>query len=106
MITQRDSQTTIKISASSATTANLTRRDSAAMKVIAGLTMVFLPGTSVAAFFSMVFFRAGEGGGKLSVDESIWLYAAVAIPLTVLTVAVWAGWLWYKLGNDKQRKEP
>lgn len=42
------------------------RRDGVAMKVIAGLTMMFLPATSVAAFFSMVFFKVAEDGRRSS----------------------------------------
>ncbi|KAK6338098.1 hypothetical protein TWF696_001569 [Orbilia brochopaga] len=60
--------------------------DSRAMKVIAGLTVAFLPATFVSAVFSMGFFEADES--NLSVSKSFWIYWAFAVPLTVVTAAV------------------
>ncbi|KAJ6258786.1 hypothetical protein Dda_6840 [Drechslerella dactyloides] len=55
--------------------------DSRAMKVIAVLTVVFLPGTFVSAVFSMSFFEADAS--NISVSKSFWIYWAFAIPLTI-----------------------
>ncbi|KAK6347331.1 hypothetical protein TWF696_007400 [Orbilia brochopaga] len=61
--------------------------DAAAMRVIAALTVVFLPATFVAAIFSMSFFNndGSDGGWKLS--SEFWIYWAFAVPLTVMTLA-------------------
>ena len=45
---QRDNQLNLSIATSSAKIAEESRRDSASMKTIAVLTLLFLPGTSVA----------------------------------------------------------
>ncbi|KAI1325131.1 hypothetical protein F5Y16DRAFT_378913 [Xylariaceae sp. FL0255] len=56
-------------------------QDGKRMKSIAVVTMVFLPATSVATFFSMTI---------LSLDPSyIWLYPSITIPLTILVLCIY-----------------
>lgn len=77
LIAQRDSQVNIDIAAA-------TKADSELMRGIAFVTMVFLPATFMATFFSMVFFHAGSGDGvHFVVSRWIWLYPLCTIPLTV-----------------------
>ncbi|KAK6496391.1 hypothetical protein TWF481_002411 [Arthrobotrys musiformis] len=57
--------------------------DAAAMKAIAGLTIVFLPATFVSAIFSMSFFDNGEQWG---LSPKIWIYWVIAVPVTLITV--------------------
>ena len=52
------------------------------MKVIAALTMVFLPGTFLSSVFDMSMLN----------DVKWWLYVALTLPLTALVVAVWLAW--------------
>ncbi|KAK6522068.1 hypothetical protein TWF281_002637 [Arthrobotrys megalospora] len=59
--------------------------DAAAMKAIAGLTIVFLPATFVSAIFSMSFFDNGEQWG---LSPKIWIYWVIAIPVTLITVVL------------------
>lgn len=54
LVTQQDSETSTSI-------ARDTKGDSASMKTIAVLTMVFLPATAVSGFFGMVFFAFDHG---------------------------------------------
>ncbi|KAL8857596.1 MAG: hypothetical protein Q9178_005924 [Gyalolechia marmorata] len=94
LIAQNDSRTNISIADASRRIAFETRRDSDAMKTIAALTMVFLPATFVATLFGMVFFTVDSGSGSgFRVNSLWWVYLAVTIPLTMLTVGVWRGWL-------------
>lgn len=86
LMAQRDTQFTIEI-------AKATRRDSELMRGIAAVTMVFLPATFVATFFSMVFFHVGdEQSIRLMVDDRIWLYPVVALPLTIIIGAWYSAW--------------
>ncbi|KAF3183075.1 hypothetical protein TWF225_006238 [Orbilia oligospora] len=57
--------------------------DAAAMKAIAGLTIVFLPATFVSAIFSMSFF---ESGAEWGLSPKMWIYWVIAIPVTLITV--------------------
>ncbi|KAK6502261.1 hypothetical protein TWF506_002844 [Arthrobotrys conoides] len=57
--------------------------DAAAMKAIAGLTIVFLPATFVSAIFSMSFFESGEQWG---LSPKMWIYWVIAIPVTLITI--------------------
>lgn len=83
LVAERDSSTTIEISRAA-------KRDSEVMRGIAIVTMVFLPATFAATFFSMVFFHVGdETSVRLTVDKRIWLYPTVTVPLTLLM-----GWLY------------
>ena len=75
LVTQQDATTSTAI-------AEETKADGAAMKTIAALTMVFLPGTFLASVFSMPMLE----GAKLS------LYVAIVVPLAVAVVGCW--WLW------------
>jgi hypothetical protein len=83
----------------------LTRRDSTDMRIIAAVTLVFLPGTFVATLFSTSFFNfpnssAGDTAGSSSDPQSdsgqivssyIWIYFAITAALTLLVLAGWYG---------------
>ncbi|KAH7163590.1 hypothetical protein B0J13DRAFT_538875 [Dactylonectria estremocensis] len=66
-----------------------TKRDSRYMRSIAVLTMVFLPGTFLAGVFSMTFFDWNSEGGGVVVSGYVWVYALVAVILTLLTMGAW-----------------
>lgn len=83
MVTQQDSETNMSI-------AQATKNDSAAMKTIAALTMIFLPATAVSSFFGMAFFN-GQGG-KLTVTSDWWLFLVPTILITVGLFLVWLKW--------------
>ena len=96
LIAQRDTQLNIELAeaAKAAGEVNLkiaeaTMRDSQLMRGIAAVTMIFLPATFVATFFSMVFFHVGnESSVRLSIDRRIWLYPTITLPLTAI-VTIW-----------------
>jgi Mg2+ and Co2+ transporter CorA len=75
LVTQQDATTSTAI-------AEETKADGAAMKTIAALTMLFLPGTFLASVFSMPMLE----------DAKLSLYVAIIVPLTVAVVGCW--WLW------------
>ncbi|ORY19019.1 hypothetical protein BCR34DRAFT_582580 [Clohesyomyces aquaticus] len=68
-------------------------RDSAAMKTLAFLTTLFLPGTFVATVFSTGMFnwrRSDDGtGDRKVVSELFWVYWALAVPLTIVVGVGW-----------------
>jgi len=61
------------------------KKDSASMKAIAALTMLFLPGTNIATIFGMSFFTFSDTG--LTVYGQWWIYVAVTIPTTIKLLA-------------------
>lgn len=83
LVTQQDSETNMSI-------AQATKNDSAAMKTIAALTMVFLPATAVSSFFGMAFFN-GQGG-SLTVTSNWWIFLATTIPTTLMLFLIWLKW--------------
>jgi Mg2+ and Co2+ transporter CorA len=96
VITQSDAEYTAAIAIDG-------KRDSIAMKTISILGIVYLPATFVATLFSINMFTwggtSGEEASSLSASPSIWIYWAVAVPLTVITILVWI--LWSKRENQK-----
>ncbi|KAF2264434.1 hypothetical protein CC78DRAFT_544193 [Lojkania enalia] len=115
--TMMDGQTGILIARNSDSAAEEARRDSASMKTIAIVTLVFLPGTFVAAIFSMSMFQwlpdnedsSSSNDAKQSGDDFkilsdwFWLYWAVTVPLTLIILVVW--YIWYKWSNNKYKEK-
>ena len=81
LVTRQDSETNTAI-------ARDNKDDSASMKIIALLTMLFLPVSAVSSFFGTAFFFNGPDGG-FEVSRMWWLFAAVTFPLTLLTLSLW-----------------
>jgi Mg2+ and Co2+ transporter CorA len=71
--------------------------DSSAMKTIAVMTMLFLPGTFFAALFALPLLKWDESN---VIQKKFWVYWAFTLPATVLVFIVWkvltsrlGGWL-------------
>lgn len=87
LVTQQDSETSTDI-------ARDAKDDSASMKIIALVTMIFLPATAVSGFFGMAFFNLSDNGVFLS-STMAWLFVATTVPLTIGILIIWK--FWYKL---------
>ncbi|KAK4444780.1 hypothetical protein QBC34DRAFT_451772 [Podospora aff. communis PSN243] len=66
--------------------------DSYSMRTIAFLTLAFLPATFISALFSMSFFDFDAEPASWSVSGKIWIYFAIAGPVTLLTISTWIVW--------------
>ncbi|KAI0505610.1 hypothetical protein F5B22DRAFT_627119 [Xylaria bambusicola] len=86
IISQVDNRLNARLAAASS-------HDSAAMKTLAFLTALFLPGTFVATIFSTDFFDwQPENDGGMVVSELFWVFWAFAVPLTVVVAVGWRLW--------------
>ncbi|OCK99289.1 uncharacterized protein K441DRAFT_602405 [Cenococcum geophilum 1.58] len=99
IIAQLDNRLNAKMSASSS-------RDSTAMKTLAFITTLFLPGTFVATVFSMSMFNWGASASDKSssrvVSSYFWVYWAVTVPLTLIVAFSWRlWWNWEKHNFDR-----
>ncbi|TQN65043.1 hypothetical protein CSHISOI_10381 [Colletotrichum shisoi] len=88
-IARQDSKTNTKISQANAAIAVQTKVESAQMRTIAVLTMIYLPLSSVASIFSMDMFNWEAMEGQNIVSKHIWLFFVLAAGLTLITVAAW-----------------
>jgi Mg2+ and Co2+ transporter CorA len=79
------------------------KRDSASMKTIAIVSMVFLPWTFLATFFTMPMFDWNMPAGKNVSSRSFWVYWTAAGPLTLLVLAIWQAGLLYKKRIEKKQ---
>ncbi|EON98379.1 hypothetical protein UCRPA7_6110 [Phaeoacremonium minimum UCRPA7] len=84
-VAQYDSGISVKIGQAA-------QSDSAAMKMVAFVTLTFLPPTFISAIFSMSFFSYDADSGHWSVSEKLWLYWVFAIPTTLATSLLWFLW--------------
>lgn len=74
------------------------------MKTLAAVTVFFLPGMFVAAFFSMPLFHWDtETVGNSIVSKRMWVYWAVTLPLTFLTLGLWLTWIRFKMQRHRLR---
>ncbi|KAL9113765.1 MAG: hypothetical protein Q9227_002210 [Pyrenula ochraceoflavens] len=80
----------LELAKDSRTVATASQRDSSSMKALAAVTILFLPGTSISSLFSMSMFDWSDRDRVLS--DRFWIYWAVTVPLTVLTVGLWLIW--------------
>jgi Mg2+ and Co2+ transporter CorA len=91
LIQQRDTSANIQLASQTKTMAERSHLEALAMKSISIVTMLFLPATFVATFFSMSVFDWQASTGDF-VSDRIWIYFAITIPLTALVFAIWRFW--------------
>lgn len=59
------------------------------MRTITAITLIFLPGTFVATFFSTTFWDFSPDNGGAKVSYWVYLYFVSTIGLTLLVLVVW-----------------
>jgi len=101
IIAQKESKLNFQMAGEQRKLAHAAKRDSAAMKTISLLGVIFFPGAYLASVFSMTFFNFQDGASTVS--EQFWIYWAVTIPITIFIVAVW--YVWEKRREAKYDKE-
>lgn len=92
LIAQRDQNQNIRIANDTQILARESKRDSTAMKAIAFVTMIFLPGTFLSSVFSMNLFEWDAPDSSDVVNRRMWVYWAAAVPLTVMVVVFYLLW--------------
>jgi hypothetical protein len=98
----RESKLNLQIAKEQKHLAHATKRDGTAMKTLSLLGALFLPGTYLASVFSMTFFNF-DGGADTVVSQSLWIYFAIALPVTA---AIVGGWVYFDLRRKRSfRKE-
>ncbi|KAL7950038.1 hypothetical protein V8C42DRAFT_309299 [Trichoderma barbatum] len=65
------------------------RIDTSAMRAISLIGLLFLPAAFVAAIFSTSFFNFDAPTGIWKLSSHFWIYWAVAVPLTAVTIVSW-----------------
>ncbi|KAE9365450.1 hypothetical protein N431DRAFT_430947 [Stipitochalara longipes BDJ] len=100
--TQADNEINLQISNATKSIAHDAQRDSSSMITIAAVTMFFLPGTFISAFFSMTFFNFQEdntGNQQFQVSDKWWYFVAATVPLTAVVFVVWIFWQKWRFGR-------
>ncbi|KAI1105658.1 hypothetical protein F4804DRAFT_117400 [Jackrogersella minutella] len=87
-IARHDSDLSTKIAQANTTISLEMKQESAQMRSIALLTMIYLPSSSVAAIFSMDMFNWNPQEGEV-VSKYIWVFAVFAVGLTTITFFAW-----------------
>lgn len=113
VVTQKNQDSTLAIALESRKIADDSRRladesrrlaeaswkDTTSVTAITLITMLFLPATFMATLFSTKFFEDTVHGGDGKRQATT--YIATTFPLTVLTVALWYGWVWFRRERGK-----
>lgn len=75
------------------------------MKTLSLLGALFLPGTFLSSIFSMTFFNYQDDSVP-SMSPKIWVYFAIAIPMTIVVLLMWLAYEgWRKKLYRQQDKE-
>ena len=80
----------------------ISQRDTSAMKTVALVTMIFLPGTFVASFFAMPMLNWDAAAYNRIVNRRFWIYWIVTLPLTAAVFLVW--WVRHYFKGRDERK--
>lgn len=91
LISARDTAETVKIGAATVKIGEAARADSATMKTLAFVTLIFLPPTFISTIFGMQFFAYDADNG-FDLASEFWIYWAITIPTTAITCLVWGYW--------------
>ncbi|XHG04923.1 hypothetical protein AWENTII_008178 [Aspergillus wentii] len=75
-------------------------KDAAAVKVLTVISLIYLPTTIVANFFSTEFVSGSNG--SMQISPQVWILAAVSVPLTIITVALW--WLCVRFASPLHQR--
>ncbi|KAK3990648.1 hypothetical protein QBC44DRAFT_63455 [Cladorrhinum sp. PSN332] len=91
----------MEVAADSRELAAASKRDSSAMKIIAYMTTLFLPATFLSSLFSMPLFNWEAPSVSDIASSHLWLYWAVAIPLTLVVMATFGVYAWYQRRKNR-----
>jgi len=95
-----------QIAEASKRVAETTLQDSTDMRIIAAVTLFFLPGTFTATLFSTSFFnfQINAGGNEQTVTHWIWLYWTITVTLTLLVMSGWWIMSYMRIRNMKVKE--
>ncbi|OJD18766.1 hypothetical protein AJ78_01237 [Emergomyces pasteurianus Ep9510] len=74
----------------------VSQTDTAAMKIISAVGLIFLPGTFISTLFGMNFFEFSvdnnTGKQTFAMSDKFWIYWAISLPVTAVVILLWAIW--------------
>ncbi|RMX71706.1 hypothetical protein D0869_15361 [Hortaea werneckii] len=91
-ISRKQNEESVKLTQASVTIASTSKADSSAMKALAVLSTLFLPGTFISALFSMSMFDWRAPDGQPIVSDHFWVYWALTIPITLTILLALLYW--------------
>lgn len=103
LITGHDSTINLKIASESAKIAREARKDSISMKIIAAMTLLYLPATFVCSLFgtNLIALDTSTDNSEpiFVVSRLWWLYLVFSVPLTIFTMAGFLLWRRFREQN-------
>ncbi|KAH8890696.1 hypothetical protein GQ53DRAFT_794693 [Thozetella sp. PMI_491] len=88
--TQKETEASRQLAIQSQRLGEEMMKDSVAMKTVALVTVLFLPGTSFAAILAMPFFT-GESS-PLSKPDLVWVWVVLTVPATIVCFGFYLSW--------------
>ncbi len=103
--------------------AEKTTQDAAAVKVLTIITLIYLPATVVSVckaprqhtyylanvtknFFSSQFVttQSHDNTNTVELTSNAWVFAAVSVPLTILTIVIWWAWIRFQASIANRKR--
>jgi len=75
--------------------------DSATVRVMTLVTLIYLPASFISTFFGMDFFSFNNATSQIQIAKDFWVYVAATAPLTIMTIAYWQ----YRTFQQRKRRE-
>ncbi|KAK2800970.1 hypothetical protein FQN50_007945 [Emmonsiellopsis sp. PD_5] len=66
-----------------------TVHDSAAIRIITLVTLIYLPPSFVSTFLGMNLFSYGNNNSGFTISPQFWVFVVLAVPLTAITIISW-----------------
>lgn len=63
--------------------------DSATVRVVTFVTLIYLPASFIATIFGMNLFSFDTKTSRVRIAGDFWIYVAICVPLTAFTVGYW-----------------
>ncbi|PYH93159.1 hypothetical protein BO71DRAFT_382203 [Aspergillus ellipticus CBS 707.79] len=87
-LSQKNQAVTISINQSMLDLTNEGFDENATVKVVTLVTLIYLPASFVSTVLGMNMFDFADGG-KFLISPQFWIFVVLAVPLTLLTLAMW-----------------
>ncbi|KAJ4125692.1 hypothetical protein NW765_001466 [Fusarium oxysporum] len=99
--TQKETEASRQLAIQSQRLSEEMMKDSVAMKTVALVTVLFLPGTSFAAILAMPFFTGDSS--PFDKPDLIWVWVALTVPATIVCFGFYLAWKQRETRRREQR---
>ncbi|KAI4194235.1 MAG: hypothetical protein LQ350_007881 [Teloschistes chrysophthalmus] len=79
--------------------------DSMTVKIVTVVGLIYLPGDFVATLYGMNILPLDPQRQEITIAKGFWFFVATWLPLTAITVGIYAALLWYQRRSSRQQRQ-